>query len=274
MTVSLYGLSNAVNQGNMRNSEVEQQNINTTLQNNAIDDKVADVKRGTTQEQAETGGLDALREGIMTSNLVSSAQKYVDAANKVGQSVSQVADAAKSTAAAADGAITAAKATATTAGAAVTGTDIAKAADTTVAATATKGGQIAGDAVEAAGGFGKKLAGGVLKGAGLIADGATIASDVDADLSGQFGKMDWEQKVGNIGGIAGSALDIIGTAVPSLAILSVVGTGISALTGAIGGIGDQKAESTAGTAQEQTLAANKTALTEVTSNAGNAPIAV
>jgi hypothetical protein len=274
MTVSLYGLSNAVNQGNMINNEVQQKNINTTLQNNAINDKIADVKRDTSEQQAETGGFDVFREGIVTSNLVSRAKDYLDAANKIGQSVSQVADAAKSTAAAASDALSSTAAAATDAASAVTGTDIAAAADTSLDAVSSEGGKIADDAVTAAGGMGTKLAGGLLKGAGLIGDGATIASDVEADLSGQFGKMDFEQKVGNIGGIAGSALDIIGTAVPSLAILSVVGTGISALSGAIGGLGDQKAESTAGTTQEQTLANNKTALTQATSNAGNTPIAV
>jgi hypothetical protein len=51
--------------------------------------------------------------------------------------------------------------------------------------------------------------------------------------------MNWEQKVGNVGEIAGSVLDIVGTVFPPAAILAVAGTGITALAGAIGGIGQE-----------------------------------
>ena len=84
--------------------------------------------------------------------------------------------------------------------------------------------------------------------------------------------MDWEQKVGNIGGIAGSALDIVGTAIPSLGILKVVGTGISALTGVIGGIGDERAEETSGQQEVSELQNQKQNLQQVVSNAGKTPI--
>ena len=123
-----------------------------------------------------------------------------------------------------------------------------------------------------AAGIGADTAAKLTKGIGLVGDAYTIGSDIEKDLNGQFQKMDWEQKVGNIGGIAGSALDIVGTAIPSLGILKVVGTGISALTGVIGGIGDERAEETSGQKEVSELQNQKQNLQQVVSNAGKTPI--
>ncbi len=269
MTVDMYGFSQATNQGNMINSAVSERNRNITLRNNDIDNKIAQAKTATTEEESVTGGVNVLKESLAGSNLASTAKNYINSAQDAAKTAKQTLSTAQTVAAQGDKALSAGKSL----GAKGT-SKIANAVDTTADIASSKAGAVVEDGIKGALGVGESVANKVLKVGGVINDTVTIGTDLEADLTGQFSKMDWEQKVGNIGGIAGSALDIVGTAFPPLALLSVVGTGISALTGAIGAIGDTEAEKKAGDSQVSQLQGQKQVLTQVQSNAGKVPISV
>ena len=266
MTVNLYALNSAVTQGNARTRDVEAHNEEVAVFNNELGSRIATAKKETTEAEAARGAEDAVKEAIGTSSVISKTASYLAAkagqAQAVGDAVQDAVNQAK------------AKSEELSAGNAQEESE-----PTTEVSEPTTG----GESEEASGlleaGFQKagasaatasKLSAGI----GLLGDAYTLGSDVEADVNGQFNKMNWEQKVGNIGGIAGSALDIVGTAVPPLAILSVIGTGISALSGAVGAVGDERATAESGQEEEQQLQSQKQTVQQVQSNAGKAPIAL
>ena len=263
MTIDLYALNNAVNQGNMRTSAVEEHNRDVTVYNNELAGRIDEAKRSATEGLAEIGAADSIKTAIASSGALSSAQAYLK--SKAGQVENAVTTARN--------AVEDVKNQVNTARDAVTNVSsaIPKPPSGEAPPASSEGGSIINRAMGAAG-IGADTAAKLTKGIGLVGDAYTIGSDIEKDLNGQFQKMDWEQKVGNIGGIAGSALDIVGTAIPSLGILKVVGTGISALTGVIGGIGDERAEETSGQQEVSELQNQKQNLQQVVSNAGKTPI--
>ena len=262
MTVDLYALNNAVNQGNTRTAAVEEHNRDVTVYNNELAGRIAEAKRSTTEGEAEVGAADAVKTAIAGSAAVSSAQAYLKSkAGTVENAVNTARDAVEDV-----------KNKVNTARDAATdvSSDIPKPPTGEEPPASSEGG-IINKALGAAG-IEADTAAKLTKGIGLVGDAYTIGSDVEADLNGQFKKMDWEQKVGNVGGILGSSLDIIGTAIPPLGILKVVGTGISALSGVIGGIGDERAQQKSGQEEVSQLQNQKQALQQVVSNAGKVPI--
>jgi hypothetical protein len=262
MTIDLYALNNAVNQGNMRTAAVEEHNRDVTVYNNELAGRIDEAKRSATEGLAEIGAADSIKTAIASSGAISSAQAYLK--SKAGQVENAVTTARN--------AVEDVKNQVNTARDAVTNvsSDIPKPPSGEAPPASSEGGII--NRAMGAAGIGADTAAKLTKGIGLVGDAYTIGSDIEKDLNGQFQKMDWEQKVGNIGGIAGSALDIVGTAIPSLGILKVVGTGISALTGVIGGIGDERAELTSGQQEVSQLQNQKQNLQQVVSNAGKTPI--
>lgn len=267
MTVNLYALNNAVNQGNARTRDVEAHNEEVSVFNNELGARIATAKRETVEEEATRGAEDAVKEAIGTSTLISKTSSYLAA--KAGQ--------AKAVQGAVQDAVNQAKQKSAELASGNATKAIKPTSETSAPKPAGSEGEEAAGIIES--GFQKagasaEMAAKLSKGIGVIGDAYTIGTDVEADLNGQFSKMNWEQKVGNIGGIAGSALDIIGTAVPPLAILSVIGTGISALSGAVGAVGDEEATGKAGQDEENQLAQQKQVQQQVQSNAGKAPIAL
>tara|TARA_Y100000592_G_C5367700_1_gene266877 strand:+ start:21 stop:827 length:807 start_codon:yes stop_codon:yes gene_type:complete len=267
MTVNLYALNNAVTQGNARTREVEAHNEEVAVFNNELGSRIATAKKETTESEAARGAEDAIKEAIGTSSLISKTTSYLAA--KAGQ--------AKAVGGAVQDAVNQAKAKSDELSAGNAQEESEPTTETSEPIPAGEEGEEATGLLEA--GFKKagasaatasKLSAGI----GILGDAYTLGSDVEADLNGQFSKMNWEQQVGNIGGIAGSALDIVGTAIPALGVLSVIGTGISALSGAVGAVGDERATSEAGQEEEQQLQSQKQTVQQVQSNAGKAPIAL
>ena len=267
MTVNLYALNSAVSQGNARTRDVEAHNEEVAVFNNELGSRIATAKKETTEAEAARGAEDAVKEAIGTSSVISKTASYLAAKAGQAQAVQgAVQDAvdqakAKSEELSAGNAEEESKPTTETSEPTPPGEEGEEASGLLE-----RGFQKAGASAATA----SKLSAGI----GLLGDAYTLGSDVEADVNGQFQKMNWEQKVGNIGGIAGSALDIIGTAVPPLAVLSVIGTGISALSGAVGAVGDERATEEAGQTEEQQLQSQKQTVQQVQSNAGKAPIAL
>lgn len=268
MTVNLYALNNAVNQGNALNAQTAANNQQITANNNAIDEKIAEAKKSTEEGQGVTTVTDVVKEGLSMKNLNRAAQGYIDSVAGAKAKVQATIDTARQVQKSADTALSAGKTLATDGK-----TTLASAVDTTKGPAETEGGALAKGALGKIG-LGEKAASGIMKGAGLIGSAVTIGTDVEADMNGQFKDMNFEQQVGNVGGIVGSALDIIGTVVPGAQLLAVAGMGISALSGAIGGVGDIESEKDAGQSQVTQLEQSKEQLQQVQSNAGKAPIAV
>lgn len=267
MTVNLYALNSAVSQGNARTRDVEAHNEEVAAFNNELGSRIATAKRETTETEAARGAEDAVKEAIGTSSLISKTSSYLAA--KAGQ--------AQAVQGAVQDAVNQAKAKSQELSAGNAQEESKPTTETSEPKPPGEEGEEASGLLErgfqkagASAGTAAKLS----KGIGVLGDAYTIGSDVEADLDGQFKKMNWEQKVGNIGGIAGSALDIVGTAVPALGILSVIGTGISALSGAVGAVGDERATEEAGQTEEQQLESQKQTVQQVQSNAGKAPIAL
>ena len=267
MTVNLYALNSAVTQGNARTRDVEAHNEEVAVFNNELGSRIATAKRETTEEEAARGAEDAVKEAIGTSSVISKTASYL--ASKAGQ--------AQAVQGAVQDAVNQAKAKSEELSA---GNAQEESEPTTEVSEPKAGGE---EGEEATGllerGFQKagasaETASKLSAGIGVLGDAYTIGSDVEADLDGQFKKMNWEQQVGNIGTLAGSALDIIGTVVPPLGVLSVIGTGISALSGAVGAVGDERATEEAGQTEEQQLESQKQTVQQVQSNAGKAPIAL
>jgi len=263
MTVDLYSLSGAVNQGNMRTAAIEAYNRDATAFNNELAGRIAEAKRSTTEGEAEIGAADAIKSAIAGSAAVSSAQAFL--ASKGGQIQNAVEKGTE--------AIQQVRDTADKVKNAVTNVseNITKPPSGIEPPASAEEGGLMQKAMGAAGITGETAAK-LTKGLGLVGDAYTIGTDIEADLHGQFQKMDWEQKVGNVGGILGSSLDIVGTAIPPLGVLKIVGTGISALSSVFTGVGDEKAQQAAGNDEVSQLEQQKKTLQQVQSNAGKAPI--
>ena len=260
----LYAMNSAHSQGNMINANVEQQNRNITTANNAIANQIKAADSATTEKTFFQGAKDTLFDAYAIDKVNSKAEAYLTAAGGTKEQPSEATAEATEDAEVKTPTETASAKTETTDVAAEEGADDI---------TESKGGGLISKGLKAAGAS-EAAVGSLMKGVGLIGSAVTLGTNVDADLDGQFKSMNWEQKVGNVGEIAGSVLDIVGTVFPPAAILAVAGTGITALAGAIGGIGNEEATSDAGKAQDTQLAGQKQALKQVQSQAGKTPIVI
>ena len=77
MTVDLYALNNAVNQGNTRTAEVEEHNRAVTVYNNELAGRIDEAKRSATEGLAEIGAADSIKTAIASSGAISNAQAYL-----------------------------------------------------------------------------------------------------------------------------------------------------------------------------------------------------
>lgn len=260
----LYAMNSALSQGNMANARVEQENRDITASNNAIANNIKAADSQTTEKTFFQGAKDTLFDAYAIDKVNSKAEAYLTSAQSARDTITDT--------------VTEATKKAQTPSSTETVTDKTSTTDVEPSGGAeaideTEGGGIAKKALTAAG-LGEDAAKSMLKGVGLIGSAVTLGTNLDADFDGQFGKMNFDQKVANVGEIAGSVLDIVGTVFPPAEILAVVGSGITALSGAVGGVGDVEGEQSAGKSQDAQLAAQKQALQQVSTQAGKTPIVI
>jgi hypothetical protein len=230
-----YNMSSAISLGNSRMGAV--QNMNESIREfnkTAIDNasKAATVQVGKDKETGIMSGIkDALTESVAMSNFKTSLGKYQEAQKGTGfggwSEVKPTADEMKPKAALAGEEVDTlvekpSAAISTSEGTLAEGSDILK-----------KGTGLAEAAEEAS--KGAKLAGALGKGVGVAGGIASSALDIAADVKSlKEGKGiagdNWEEKLGNVATIGGTALDMLGF-VPGFQLAGVIGTGLQALGG-------------------------------------------
>ena len=240
-----YNMSSAISLGNSRMGAV--QNMNESIREfnkSAIENasKAAKIAVGNDKQAGIMSGIkDALTESVAMSNFKSSLKGYQEAQKGTGfggwSEVKPTADEMKPKAALPGEEVDTlvekpSSAITTSEGTLSEGSDILK-----------RGTGLAEAAEEAS--KGAKLAGALGKGVGVAGGIASSAMDIAADVkSFKEGKGiagdNWEEKLGNLATIGGTALDMLGF-VPGFQLAGVIGTGLQA----VGGISEAAGEAVA-----------------------------
>ena len=250
-----YNMDSAISMGNSRMGAVENMNENIRLTNaEAIDNasKAAKVAVGNDEQRGIMSGIkDALNESTAMSNFKSTLSAY-QTAQKGGPGVGGATEVKPTSAESApkgeavgeeaeslepkpSAAITTSEGTLgegsdvvtkPTAAAITTSEGTLEEGSTVVTkgATAAEGLETVGKGAKVAGALGKGV--GVL--GGVVSSGMDIAADVQSIKEGKgIAGDNWEEKLGNIATIGGTALDMLGF-VPGLQIAGVIGTALQA----------------------------------------------
>jgi hypothetical protein len=253
-----YNMSSAISLGNSRMGAV--QNMNESIREfnkKAIDNasKAATVQVGKDEETGIMSGVkDALTESVAMSNFKTSLNAY-QKANKAGPGAGGFTEVKPTSAESAPKGAAAGEeveslepkppaAITTSEGTLGEGSDVLTkpnaAAITTSEGTLEEGSTVltktegAATALEDVG-KGAKVAGALGKGVGVLGGIASSGLDIAADVkSFKEGKGiagdNWEEKLGNVATIGGTALDMLGF-VPGFQLAGVIGTGLQALGG-------------------------------------------
>ena len=233
-----YNMSSAISLGNSRMGAV--QNMNESIREfnkSAIENasKAAKIAVGNDKQAGIMSGIkDALTESVAMSNFKSSLKGYQEAQKGTGfggwSEVKPTADEMKPKAALPGEEVDQlvekpSSAITTSEGTLSEGSDILK-----------RGTGLAEAAEEAS--KGAKVAGALGKGVGIAGGIASSALDIAADIKAKgIAGDNWEEKLGNLATIGGTALDMLGF-VPGFQLAGVIGTGLQA----IGGISEAAGE--------------------------------
>lgn len=266
-----YNMSSAISQGNMLNDAVRQMNLQTALTNKARvdeDKKEARDKEGTDKESGIFGGIkDGLAETTAMGNFKTAMDSYRNSIKPQNVGVGgfteqkpQLSDLE-----------TKAKQMGENTQRDYTAEGIAEESGDSDLTKLAKGGTI-GEELETTG---SKVAGAIGKGVGIAggiaSSGLDIAADIESfkDGKGAIAGDNLAEKISNIGTIGGTALDMIGL-IPGLQIAGVIGSGLQAVSGIVGAVGEaeatqdklkadkQEAQSGAGAVQDHTVVAQQT----------------
>jgi hypothetical protein len=231
-----YNMSDAISMGNSRISSIRNLNDQITLANkNAIE-----AAKGAVATDKETGIMsgikDALTESVAMGNFKTALDNYNNLKKGTGfggwSEVKPTADDLKPKAA-------------------QPGEEVDELAEkpssaiTTSEGTFAEGSDVLSDAAK--GGFseasealstGGKVAGALGKGVGVLGGIASSGLDIAADIKAKgIAGDNWEEKLGNLATIGGTALDMLGF-VPGLQLAGVVGTALQAAGGVASAAGE------------------------------------
>lgn len=228
-----YNMSSAISLGNSRLGAV--QNLNESIRQfnkSAIENasKAATVAVGNDKQEGIMSGVkNALTESVAMSNFKTSLDAY-QKAQKAGpgaggfSEVKPTPDELKPKAAAAGEEI---DELAEKPSAAITTSEGTFAEGSDVLSKGAKGAEEVGELASK----GSKFAGALGKGVGVAGGIASSALDIAADIKDKgIAGDNWEEKLGNIATIGGTALDMLGF-VPGLQLAGVIGTGLQAIGG-------------------------------------------
>jgi len=257
-----YNMSSAISQGNMLNDNISRMNTQIAINNKALvdqakkDSKTAKAQEGTDKTAGVFSGIkDSLQESTAMGNFKVAYDSYqkaikpssvgVGGFSEVRATAKDLEDKAKSMGANSQRDYTAEGIAKESGDADMT--KIAKGVGSGAEETMTLGGKVAG-----AVGKGVGLAG------GIASSGLDIAADIESAKDGGslIAGDNLADKISNIGTIGGTALDMVGL-IPGLQLAGVIGTGLQAVSGIFGAVGD--AEDTA-----KKIAADKKAETPAT----------
>lgn len=235
-----YNMSSAISLGNSRMGAV--QNLNESIREfnqKAIENasNAAKVAVGKDEQEGIMSGIkDALTESVAMSNFKTALDAY-QKAQKGGPGVGgftevkPTADELKPKAAAAGEEI---DELAEKPSAAITTSEGTFAEGSDVLSKGAKGVEELGEVASK----GSKFAGALGKGVGIAGGIASSALDIAADIKGKgIAGDNWEEKLGNLATIGGTALDMLGF-VPGFQLAGVIGTGLQA----VGGISEAAGE--------------------------------
>ena len=243
-----YNMSSAISQGNMLNSDVGRMNLQTAMNNKALEDQSKrDAKEAKAQAITDTdtgifsGIKDSIQEGTAMSNFNNALENY----QKVVKPSAVGAGGFSEVKTSAQDLEVKAKQMGVNTQRDYTAEGIAKESGDPDMVKLAKG---VGSGAEDELSMGGRIARGVGKGVGLAggiaSSGMDIAADIDSIKNGGpiIAGDNLADKIANIGTIGGTALDMIGL-IPGFQIAGVLGTGMQAVAGIAGAVGD--AEDTA-----------------------------
>jgi len=225
-------MSSAISLGNSRLGAV--QNLNESIREfnkSAIENasKAATVAVGNDKQEGIMSGVkDALTESVAMSNFKTSLSNYQDSVKNAGKpgfsEVKPTPDELKPKAAAAGEEI---DELAEKPSAAITTSEGTFAEGSDVLSKGAKGAEEVGELATK----GSKFAGALGKGVGIAGGLASSGIDIYQDIKDKgIAGDNWEEKLGNIATIGGTALDMLGF-VPGLQLAGVIGTGLQAIGG-------------------------------------------
>lgn len=249
-----YNMSSAISLGNSRMGAV--QNLNESIRefNKTAIDNASRAAKGQVGKDEETGIMsgvkDALTESVAMSNFKTSLNAY-QKANKAGPGAGGFTEVKPTSAETAPKGAAAGEeveslepkppaAITTSEGTLGEGSDVVTkpgaAAITTSEGTLEEGSTVLSKTEGAATtledvGKGAKVAGALGKGVGVLGGIASSGLDIAADIKAKgIAGDNWEEKLGNVATIGGTALDMLGF-VPGFQLAGVIGTGLQALGG-------------------------------------------
>ena len=235
-----YNMSSAISLGNSRLAAVQERNEsirqfnNTAIENAA---KAAKVAVGNDKQEGIMSGIkDALTESVAMSNFKTSLDNYNNLNKGTGvggwSEVKPTPDDLKPKAAAAGEEV---DELAEKPSAAITTSEGTFAEGSDVLSDAAKGGFSEASEALSTGG---KVAGALGKGVGVLGGIASSGLDIAADIKAKgIAGDNWEEKLGNVATIGGTALDMLGF-IPGLQLAGVVGTALQAAGGVASAAGE------------------------------------